>query len=327
MGLAIPIVNRRLPRPVDDAKVSDHPPSSPSSPRPGARSGALRGRLKNLLARARRRGGDVGDDALLEELIEERLDAGPPSNPQERLMLANILHLEDTRVEDVMVPRADIIAIEISTGLEEVLAICRDAGHSRYPVYRESLDDVLGMVHIKDLLRFWGTAERFTLASVMRKALFVPPSMPILDLLSQMRATRHHMALVVDEYGGIDGLATIEDLVEEIVGEIEDEHDVEEGPNLIERPDGTLEANARMPIEELEERLGCELRGEIEEENVDTLAGLVFALVGRVPQRGELITHPSGIEFEVLDADPRRLRRLKVRVQPRPDAGEARVQG
>ncbi len=276
------------------------------------------------MARARRRGGgDLENDALLEELIEERLDAGPPSNPQERLMLANILHLEDARVEDVMVPRVDIIAIEISTGLEDVLAICREAGHSRYPVYRESLDDVLGMVHIKDLLRFWGTTERFTLASVMRKALFVPPSMPILDLLMQMRTTRHHMALVVDEYGGIDGLATIEDLVEEIVGEIEDEHDVEEGPNLIERPDGTLEANARMPIEELEERLGRELRTEIEEEDIDTLAGLVFALVGRVPQRGERILHPSGVEFEVLDADPRRLRRLKVRVPPRPDGGEA----
>ena len=276
------------------------------------------------MARARRRGGgDLENDALLEELIEERLDAGPPSNPQERLMLANILHLEDARVEDVMVPRVDIIAIEISTGLDDVLAICREAGHSRFPVYRESLDDVLGMVHIKDLLRFWGTTERFTLASVMRKALFVPPSMPILDLLMQMRTTRHHMALVVDEYGGIDGLATIEDLVEEIVGEIEDEHDVEEGPSLIERPDGTLEANARMPIEELEERLGCELRTEMEGEDIDTLAGLVFALVGRVPQRGERILHPSGVEFEVLDADPHRLRRLKVRVPPRPDGGDA----
>lgn len=249
----------------------------------------------------------------IEELIEERREAKLPVSPPERLMLMNILRFGELRVDEVMVPRADIVAIEARASFEEAMRAFREAGHSRLPIYRDSLDDVIGMAHSKDLFKFWDAAESFALPKIARKVLFVAPSMPVLDLLLQMQTNHLHLALVVDEYGGTDGLLTIEDLVEQIVGEIEDEYDVEAGPLLQERPDGTIEADARTRIEELEQRLHVDLLTGDLEEYVDTLGGLVFSLVGRVPQRGELIRHPCGIEFEVLDADPRRLKRLRVR--------------
>ena len=261
-------------------------------------------------------GGKSGDESLredLEELLEEHADTKSPLDAEERLLLRNILKVGELRVDDIMIPRADIVAVPESVTLEQMVQVFMDAAHSRLPVYRENLDDVVGMVHIKDLLKYWGSSRKFAMARVVRKILFVPPSMPVLDLLLQMRATRVHMALVVDEYGGADGLVTIEDLVEQIVGEIHDEHDETEGPLLVERPDGTLEADARCPVEALENRLGMALLDEEREEYVDTLGGLVFALVGRIPQRGELIGHPCGIAFEVMDADPRRVKRLRVR--------------
>ena len=180
---------------------------------------------------------------------------------------------------------------------------------------REALEDVAGMVHIKDVLAWIGNRNVFKLSKLLRKVLFVAPSMRVLDLLLEMRLTRVHMALVVDEYGGIDGLVTIEDLVEEIVGEIEDEHEKEEGPVMIERPDGSIEASARTTIEDFEARFGEVVTPEEREEN-DTLGGLVFSLAGRVPLRGEVIRHAGGLEFEVLDADPRRVRRLIIRNLP-----------
>jgi len=185
-------------------------------------------------------------------------------------------------------------------------------GHSRIPVYRETLDDAIGMVHIKDVLAWRGEEESFELAKIVRRVLFVAPSMRVLELLLEMRVKRSHMALVVDEFGGVDGLVTIEDLVEEIVGEIEDEHDHDREPNLVRRPDGAIDADARAEIERLESEFGPIL-SEDEREDIDTLGGLVFSLAGRVPIRGELIRHPSGVEFEVLEADPRRIRRLRVR--------------
>ncbi|HAE00791.1 MAG TPA: magnesium/cobalt efflux protein, partial [Rhodospirillaceae bacterium] len=190
--------------------------------------------------------------------------------------------------------------------------------HSRYPVHRDSLDDVLGMVHIKDVLAATTEPkENFSVRAVMRKVLFVAPSMRVLDLLLQMRMNRLHMALVVDEYGGIDGLVTIEDLVEEIVGEIEDEHDIDRGPKIEHKPDGTWIADARLDIEDLEKRLGPILTDEERQEDIDTVGGLVFTLAGRVPIRGELIPHEeSGLEFEVLEADPRRIKRVRLRYRP-----------
>jgi CBS domain containing-hemolysin-like protein len=290
--------------------------------RPTRPETSLAGRIRDWL-RGSRNDADstLADD--LEELIEERREAHLPINAQERAMLLNILRLGDRRVDDVMVPRAHIIGVEASTPLEDVVKMFHEAEHSRLPIFRESLDDIIGMVHLKDVFKFWGGQPKFALGRIARKVLFVPPSMPVLDLLLQMQETRQHMALVVDEYGGTDGLVTIEDLVEEIVGEIEDEHDVAEGPYLLERPDKTLEADARTPVAELERRLGLQLLPEEREESVDTLGGLLSSMVGRVPNRGELIRHPSGIEFEVLDADRRRLKRLRVRNLEAATAGKS----
>ena len=216
---------------------------------------------------------------------------------------------------DVMIPRADIVGVEISSSLNDIITLMTTEAHSRVPVYRDTLDDVVGMVHIKDVLGATTGKTEFAMPKLLRKVLFVAPSMQVLDLLLQMRETRIHMAFVVDEYGGIDGLVTIEDLVEEIVGEIEDEHDVDPSPHLESEADGCLIADARASVTEFEETVGPVLTVEEREEDIDTLGGLVAHLTGRVPTRGELVVHKaSGIEFEVLDADPRRVKRLRVRV-------------
>ncbi|MBT4931971.1 MAG: HlyC/CorC family transporter [Rhodospirillaceae bacterium] len=249
---------------------------------------------------------------VLEELIEEREEAEVPIDAEERLLMANILELKGRTIHDVMVPRADIVSIECETGLSELIDLLTREGHSRVPVFNENLDDSIGMIHIKDVLAWRGKDEDFALRQIVRKVLFVPPSMQVLELLLEMRATRCHMSLVVDEFGGIDGLVTIEDLVEEIVGEIEDEHDRTDEPAMVDGPNATIVADARVPIEMLEQRLGIIVSDE-EREDIDTLGGLVFLLAGRVPVRGELISHPSGIEFEILDADPRRIKTVRLR--------------
>ena len=297
--------------------------SDPSSPAAGRGRASLvelvRGWLKG------RRGAKNGEGSLREalgELIEETDAAAAEINPQERLLLANILKLHDLTVVEVMVPRADIVAVEHTLSLDELLTVMSKEAHSRLPVYRETLDDVLGMVHIKDVLAWWGRPAEFHIEKIVRPVLFIAPSMRVLDLLLKMRATRRHLALVVDEFGGIDGLLTIEDLVEEIVGEIEDEHDEDARPTITEGPGGTLIADARVPVEEFEEKVGSVL-GEEEREAIVTLGGLVFALAGRIPARGEMVKHPSGLEFEVVDADPRRIKRLRVRKPPPPPADAA----
>lgn len=296
--------------------------------------------------------GGNGDHTLrdsLEEVIEEHDDTRRSLTEEERHMLINILSFGELRVEDVMVPRADVVAVEEGASLEELFQLYSQSSHSRMPIYRETLDDPIGMVHIKDVMAYLavpcaerprtgsepsasgdgGTGDdtggdvgndkaaalsgnRFALRDIRRNVIFVPPSMPALDLLLKMQATHIHMALVIDEYGGTDGLVSIEDLVEEIVGDIEDEHDIEAGPTLTKRPDGTIDADARCEVEELEGMLGLRLTDEEEENDVDTLGGLVFSLVGRVPLRGELISHPAGLEFEVKDADPRRIKKLRI---------------
>jgi len=278
----------------------------------------------------RSRNGDTHLRDAIEEIIGEvegqaadQHEEGPFGR-HEKLLLANILNLRNVSAYDVMVPRADIVSLQIETGFDEVLDTLISAGHSRLPVYRENLDDVVGLVHIKDVLPFTRTPESFDLADILRDVSVVAPSMRALDLLLEMRLTRVHLAVVVDEFGGIDGLVTIEDLVEQIVGEIEDEHDAASGPKLIERPDGSLVADARTEIEEFEERVGPVLSDEERADDIDTLGGLVFYLADRVPTRGELIEHPqSGITFEVLDADPRRVKRLRLRGVPAHGAARA----
>lgn len=281
----------------------------------------MRGLLRHL---RRSRIDDSAPRDSLDEIIEEREESEIPLDDAERTLLANILSLRDRSVEDVMVPRADIVAIESRASLDEAIQFMTREGHSRLPVYRDTLDDAIGMVHIRDVLAWRGEEASFHLGKILRRVLFVAPSMKVLELLLEMRVKRSHMALVVDEFGGVDGLVTIEDLVEEIVGEIEDEHDRAPEPGIVRRADGTFDADARTPIEVLEEEFGGVLSDE-EREEIDTMGGLVFAIAGRVPIRGELITHPSGVEFEVLDADPRRIRRLRVHA-PEPIAATAVAQ-
>ncbi len=302
----------------DHDKLSD--PATARSTRDGGSDefSPLQG-LKNWLRSLRRgRNGEASLRHAIEELIEESEGESEEAliSPDESSLLLNILKLRDLTAYDIMVPRADIAAIPNDITLDALVRAIIDQGHSRYPVFRETLDDVVGMVHIKDVLCCRQGDRPFDMAALLRKVLFVAPSMRALDLLLHMRLSRIHMVLVVDEFGGIDGLVTIEDVVEEIVGEIEDEHDVAEGEKLVPRPDGTLIADARATIEEFEERVGPVLTEAEREQDIDTLGGLVFSLTGRVPSRGELVTHPSGVAFEVLDADPRRIRRLRVRNLP-----------
>ena len=273
------------------------------------------------MRRLRRRDRNEAVREAIEELIEGAPESDTPISDDQRGLLANILKLRDETVADVMVPRVDIIGIAADTPLDEVVRLIQAEAHSRYPVYRDSLDDVIGMVHIKDVLAYWGTSKKFNLRDILRRVVFVAPTLPVLDMLLDMQRSRTHMALVVDEFGGTDGLLTIEDLVEEIVGEIEDEHDVAQAPTLARRPDGTIDVNGRTPVEMLEQEIG-DVLSEDERREIDTVGGLIFSLLGRIPERGEVVRHPSGVEFEILDVDPRRIRRLRVRppAAPSPEA-------
>jgi len=253
----------------------------------------------------------------LEEVIEESERRSSQLSQQERVMLANLLKFGELKVSDVMVPRADIVAVEENTKLRELVADYREAQHSRLPVYRETLDDPTGLVHIKDALAQLqfdadGTVRwpDVTAAQIKRELLFVPPSMPARDLLVKMQTNHMHLALVIDEYGGTDGLVSIEDLIEEIVGDIDD------APRLRALPGGGYEADARLDLEDFKAQTGIDLAPEDGDEEIETLGGLVVSLVGRLPLRGEIIPHPSGFEFEILEADPRRVKRLRLRPPP-----------
>ena len=284
--------------------------SGEDEPEGSKSSGFLRGLFRSM------RNGRNGDSSLretFEELIEQHEENEPPVDPVARAMLDKVLTVGALTVSDVMVPRADIVAVDVSISRNDLLNLMAEEAHSRMPAYRDNLDDVLGMIHIKDMMASIASGEPFEMRKLLRKILFVAPSMRVLDLLLQMRLERIHMALVVDEYGGIDGLTTIEDLVEQIVGEIEDEHDVDEGPLLTPRADGSLDVDARLELSEFEERVGSFLTDEEREDGTDTVGGLIFNLAGRVPTRGEVLLHEaSGIEFEITDADARRVRRVRI---------------
>jgi CBS domain containing-hemolysin-like protein len=283
-------------------------------------------RVTGLVPRRNGNGHQLRDtiEEIIDEIDEEGDETTTTIGSDERVMLTNILTLRRLTTYDVMVPRADIIAVDINTGFDRLIEVMGAAGHSRLPVYRDTLDDVVGMVHIKDVLAVGQDKANFTLLDIARSLPVVAPSMRVLELLIEMRIKRTHMALVVDEFGGIDGLVTIEDLVEEIVGEIEDEHDVDTSPKMAWLSDGSLVADARVTIEAFEELVGSVLSEEERDEDIDTLGGLVFHLADRVPARGELIEHAaSGMVFEVAQADPRRIKRLRVRNPPKGTAPEA----
>lgn len=262
-----------------------------------------------------------GDDSKptlrdeIEETIESHEGQAPAVgdlSPVERQMLRNLLHFGESDVGDIAVPRGDIVAVPVTISFAELVTSFAEAGHSRLPVYEDSLDHVIGMVHIKDVfaVSVAGAAPPEDLRALLRTPLFVPESMGVLDLLARMRAERVHLAVVVDEFGGTEGLVTIEDVVEEIVGEIEDEHDEEPAGMLIPLEDGIWDADARAELDDVAETVDARL-GEVEED-VDTLGGLAVVLAGHVPQSGEIVEHPSGWRLEVTDGDTRRVNRLRL---------------
>jgi CBS domain containing-hemolysin-like protein len=260
-------------------------------------------------------------------------------SPQERTMLTNILALRGRRIDDVMVPRADIISVQRDIPLGELIKVFEGAGHSRLVAYNETLDDPVGMVHIRDVIGYMvrhaavsdeskskrkkpfpagldlkkvDLSVALSATRIIREVLFVPPSMPAIDLLAKMQATRIHLALVIDEYGGTDGIASIEDIVEQIVGDIEDEHDDDVPAAVVRQPDGSFLADARAPLEDVVATVGPEFDVSEVTSEVDTLAGYIMTRVGRLPSRGEVVPGPGDFEIEVLDADPRRLKRLRI---------------
>ena len=294
---------------------SDKPPSRNEAAAPSEESRPEPSIVRSVsgwLVKAFARNGDATWQESLEELIEEEEEISERITPEERDLLMNLLRFGSLNAEDAMVPRPDIVAVEENASLEDIVATIRQSGHSRMPVYRDTLDEVVGMIHIRDVMSFWHEAKEFRLPQIVRSVLFVPQSMPVVDLLAKMRISRLHMAVIVDEYGGTDGLVTIEDLVEEIVGEIEDEHDVAPSPTLDISDDGTVEADARTEIEALELHFGVTLRDAELDEDIETVGGLVSRLAGRVPLRLDRLSHPSGLIFEIVDADPRRVKRVRV---------------
>ncbi len=252
----------------------------------------------------------------LTELLQESLDDKTSFDSHEGTLLQNFLGLRDITAADVMIPRADIVSVALADGFDDIIQQMSDANHSRVPVYRNTLDDVVGIIHIKDLFAHLRNGHTPKVESLLRPALFISPTIWLLDLLHEMRLRRRHLALVVDEFGGVDGLITIEDLVEEIVGEIEDEHDTTAQLRFEQKGDGTAIADARLEVEALEAITGPLLDYD-ERDEIDTLGGLVCALAGRVPGRGEVVRHRGGLQFEILEGDPRRVTLLKLRGLPR----------
>src|SRR5271155_4086997 len=311
---------------MNETEESERAPNAPAPSGPREQPSGLFDRVRAMFGLAPASARDDIKDAIEESASEE-------FTLQERAILKNVLALHDVRVEDVMVPRADVVALALDTPLSEVLDCFRTAGHSRLPVYDETLDDPRGMIHIRDFVVFLASDPRFGLmtgpepagadaetgldmplsaARILRPVLYAPPSMPALDLLLKMQASRTHMALVIDEYGGTDGLVSIEDVMEAIVGDIEDEHDEAETPELQPTGDGAFIVDARAGLEEVSAAVGFDFASLADAEEVDTIGGLVTASAGRVPGRGEILRGPGEFEYEVLDADPRRIKRLKI---------------
>ena len=249
----------------------------------------------------------------IKNIIDTSDNSSRELTPEEKNMLNNVIGFGESRVEDCMVPRADIVGLELDTDVKAILKIFSESNHSRIPVYKENLDNPIGMLHMKDLISVFSDKnfDDIDIEKFLREILFVPPSMKSRDLLVRMQTSRIHMALVIDEYGGTDGLVTIEDLIEEIIGEIEDEL-FEEDLDRIKIYDNYIDSSARASIEEINDIVGKSLFTDDIDEEINTIGGLVFVLAGRVPQRGELINHPLGFEIEITDADSRRIKKVRL---------------
>tara|TARA_B000000477_G_scaffold61842_1_gene51981 strand:+ start:1469 stop:2299 length:831 start_codon:yes stop_codon:yes gene_type:complete len=252
----------------------------------------------------------------INDIIDTSDNSSRELTPEEKNMLNNVIGFGESRVEDCMVPRADIVGLEFDTDVKDILKIFSESNHSRIPVYKETLDNPIGMLHMKDLISVFSDKnfDDIDIEKFLREILFVPPSMKSRDLLVRMQTSRIHMALVIDEYGGTDGLVTIEDLIEEIIGEIEDEL-FEEDLDRIKIYDNYIDSSARASIEEINDIVGKSLFTDDIDEEINTIGGLVFVLAGRVPQRGELINHPLGFEIEITDADSRRIKKVRLRIK------------
>ena len=252
----------------------------------------------------------------INNIIDTSDNSSRELTPEEKNMLNNVIGFGESRVEDCMVPRADIVGLELDTDVKDILKIFSESNHSRIPVYKETLDNPIGMLHMKDLISVFSDKnfDDIDIEKFLREILFVPPSMKSRDLLVRMQTSRIHMALVIDEYGGTDGLVTIEDLIEEIIGEIEDEL-FEEDLDRIKIYDNYIDSSARASIEEINDIVGKSLFTDDIDEEINTIGGLVFVLDGRVPQRGELINHPLGFEIEITDADSRRIKKVRLRIK------------
>jgi hemolysin (HlyC) family protein len=325
----------------DDQGRSPDAPTADESRSQGGQQSDIVGRLRAALFGALGLKQNGSARAEIEDAIAADEAAGATLSDDERAMLRAILKLGDMTVDDVMIPRADIEAIDVESTIAEVVAIFRKSGHSRMPVYRETLDDPLGMVHIRDLMtwiadRALGSANggadaenpHFDFGAVdltatledsklVRPLLFVPPTMPARALLKRMQSSRTQMALVIDEYGGTDGLVSLEDLVEIIVGEIEDEHDQDEEPTVTKVAEGVFVADARAEIDDAAEVIGPDFKVGQKSEEIETVGGLVFAATGRIPPKGEVVEAVPGYDFEVLDADPRRIKKVRIRDRAR----------
>lgn len=255
---------------------------------------------------------------------DSKSDTASGSSTQSGAGQLGLANLRKLRVDDVAIPKVEIAAVPLDIGKDDLVEAFRQHGFSRLPVYKGTLDHPQGLVLLKDLAlqHGFGAAGRFSLKKLLRPVLFAPPSMPAATLLQKMQRDRVHMALVIDEYGGVDGLVTIEDLIETVIGEIEDEHDEDEGTLWKEEKPGVFVAQSVVPLDEFEAAIGLTLRTDSDDAEIDTLGGLVFVRTGRVPARGEVVAHESGAEFEVIDADPRRIKRIRVRL---PGAGSAKT--
>lgn len=305
-----------------DANKNTPSPSSITTNETRARPRAVTW-LRNLLRGDRPSNSNEQLQEALEDYIEElkESDLDDTSVDNQKELITNVLNTRDLRVNDIMVPRADIVAIEKSDTMDELKKLFVEKQFSRLPVYEETLDRIVGFIHIKDILNCLLDNRTCQIADMVRETLIVHPGLPIMDLFKAMREGKKPMAMVVDEHGGIDGLVTVNDVIEAIVGDIDDEFDHEEAPQLIEKPDGSVIADARMDIEDFEERFGLFLDAE-EREDIETLGGLAFHIAGRVPTRGETLKHDSGVALDILDADGRRVKRVRVRNLPVRDTGD-----